>query len=140
MLEALIALRTAGAEVVYLSGGEAEHLLDELDAAGGGTLDGGAAFNAAPFTGEARTLGGRPIHVALAEVIGRFGGLLVVRRDVEGRRSAEIWEASSEAADENVVREFFRQARGCRREAEKLIAAAARLDQLSAPRGARCRP
>lgn len=95
MLEALIALRTAGAEVVYLSGGEAEHLLDELDAAGGGTLDGGAAFNAAPFTGEARTLGGRPIHVALAEVM---------------------------------------------REAEKLIAAAARLDQLSAPRGARCRP
>lgn len=83
MLEALTTLRAAGAEVVFLSGGEAEHLLDELEAAGGGTLDGGIAFDGAPYTGEARTIKGATIHVVLAEVVGRLNGLLVVRRDAE---------------------------------------------------------
>jgi len=60
-----------------------------IAAAGGGTLDGGTAFDAAPYTGEARTLKGEPICVVLAEVVGRLNGLLVVRRDADAESMRE---------------------------------------------------
>lgn len=64
MLDALSAMRTAGAEVVFLSGGEAKQLLAELDATSGGTLDAGPTVGAVTFTGEARTLTRRRVQVA----------------------------------------------------------------------------
>ncbi len=88
MLDALSAMRTAGAEVVFLSGGEAKQLLAELDATSGGTLDAGPTVGAVTFTGEARTLKGETTPVVLAEVVGRLYGLLVVR--TAGSRCQEV--------------------------------------------------